>query len=750
MNQETKFQLGTVIATSVVICAMIFVHPIYNALRTFELKLGTAVNEIVGTSPAWPEKLKVLVYDDKAAASTGKGFLDEGEWADLLGAINKQKPKTILIDKIFAVSVSPDQSGLKKLQDELRNGGNIWTGINIFDVKLPFQQPLNLSETPGKLVFPVKFKGNSNSRLVYGTMPELQNTLKGSGHLSYIGGGTSKLLEIFPDIQMALGHLALAAADDVGLNGTDLIVDGIPLATDLGGNTPTFLNMKSFQRNMKTLTGVFERIKDHAPIEFIHAGDTVLILPLTYTGNTDMDNALFGGTPKGYVLASLVRSVVSRDWLFHSRLNFINLLVLIVLGVCWGQGSPRKTWLAGTLAVGGSLAGLSLLAFAYLAIDLDWVILTTAFLTPAIVVHLRRLRSDLQNTLNTMNTLSRALPPKLKDELLANPDLLIRQPSEKIVTLMFIDIVNFSIYAESHQPKEVFETLKEYLMEMTNIITNCHGIVDKTLGDGLLAIFGYDFTGREAATNQADAAIKAAIAIQNCNYLRSIYAVAAGNVALPLRIGINTAAVYLGDLDGQNRFDFTVIGHGVNFTQRLENACDAGGILVSNTTYEVSNHFRSVAGSFVRRLINIKHHDELFDVYFCDPLHDNFELKKSFGDAVRSGHCAERSEKRFAIESRKVLRVEIESIGEVEITDFSRSGCCLYSKKFLSRGVKVRASIKFGTEEALTVYAEVRWAFQQAEQKYMHGLKFINASDQDLDDLYRKFSDVPIAKLAVA
>src|SRR5690606_9173672 len=109
----------------------------------------------------------------------------------------------------------------------------------------------------------------------------------------------------------------------------------------------------------------------------------------------------------------------------------------------------------------------------------------------------------------------------------------------KVVSIMFIDIVGFSAISESRSPEEVFKYLKDLMDRMRSEIHAHGGVVDRVLGDGLLAFFGYHYDGRKASDDHASQALAAALVIQRQNVEHCLKA-GDGDPIFPLRIGINT------------------------------------------------------------------------------------------------------------------------------------------------------------------------------------------------------------------
>jgi adenylate cyclase len=154
------------------------------------------------------------------------------------------------------------------------------------------------------------------------------------------------------------------------------------------------------------------------------------------------------------------------------------------------------------------------------------------------------------------------------DELLENPDKLRLGGERKEMTVFFSDIERFTTISEKMPPERLVSVLNEYLNVMTSIIFSNDGTLDKYEGDAIMAFWG-------APVHQPDHALMAcrtAVQMQeSIDGLSELWA-KEGKPVLKTRIGINTAEVIVGNLGGVNRFDYTVIGDGVNLGSRLENA----------------------------------------------------------------------------------------------------------------------------------------------------------------------------------
>jgi class 3 adenylate cyclase/CHASE2 domain-containing sensor protein len=173
------------------------------------------------------------------------------------------------------------------------------------------------------------------------------------------------------------------------------------------------------------------------------------------------------------------------------------------------------------------------------------------------------------------------------NEILKDPEKLNLHGEERELTIFFSDIEGFTSMAEGMSPLEVVALLNEYLTEMTEIIFEYEGLLDKYEGDAIMAIFG-------APINQEDHAIRACrCALVNQKALSNLREKwkAENKPQLKARIGINTGNVVVGNMGSKMRFDYTVIGDNVNLASRLEiaNKIFNTEILISEKTAELAS-----------------------------------------------------------------------------------------------------------------------------------------------------------------
>lgn len=163
---------------------------------------------------------------------------------------------------------------------------------------------------------------------------------------------------------------------------------------------------------------------------------------------------------------------------------------------------------------------------------------------------------------------SQYVNPTVVDELISDPDKLRLGGERKELTVFFSDIENFTKIAEQMRPEDLVTILNDYLSEMTRIILENNGTLDKYEGDAIVAFWGAPIP----QSDHAYLACRTAVQMQRrLEQLRPAW-LQEGKPDLRVRIGINTGEVVVGNMGGAERFDYTVIGDTVNLGARLETA----------------------------------------------------------------------------------------------------------------------------------------------------------------------------------
>ncbi len=211
----------------------------------------------------------------------------------------------------------------------------------------------------------------------------------------------------------------------------------------------------------------------------------------------------------------------------------------------------------------------------------------------AVAIERARLTQELRQQAQVRQNLERFLSPNVA-QALARYVLQygkLWEAEEQIVTILFADVQGFTALSERLSPHEVQDLLNEYLHEMTDVIFNHQGTVDKYIGDGIMAIFGAPRLPDEPYNEQhALQAVSAALEMQNAQ--QRLVDKLDPDKAFRIRIGVNTGLAYTGFFGTHHRLEYTAIGDAVNIAARLETAAEVGSVFISEHTYKfIENSF---------------------------------------------------------------------------------------------------------------------------------------------------------------
>jgi adenylate cyclase len=181
-------------------------------------------------------------------------------------------------------------------------------------------------------------------------------------------------------------------------------------------------------------------------------------------------------------------------------------------------------------------------------------------------------------------------------QLIEAPEHLVLGGEEREITAFFSDVQGFTSISESLTPKEIVELLNEFLTEMTNIILQNEGTVDKFEGDAIIAFFG----APNVLDDHAGRTCRSCIQMQRRLVDLRRQWQAAGKPQLKMRIGLCTGPAVVGNMGSENRMDYTMMGDTVNLASRLEGVNKLYGTytLISDST------MRSAGPGFVAREID--------------------------------------------------------------------------------------------------------------------------------------------------
>jgi adenylate cyclase len=190
---------------------------------------------------------------------------------------------------------------------------------------------------------------------------------------------------------------------------------------------------------------------------------------------------------------------------------------------------------------------------------------------------------DISSEKRLKSTMSRYMDPGIADQLVASGAEALGGRSVN-ATVLFSDIRGFTSITEKLGAQGTVSLLNEYFTLMVEAIQREEGMLDKFIGDAIMAAFGIPVPH----SDDADRAVRAAISMMRELSAWNRDRRANGKPEVNIGIGLNTDAVVAGNIGSKKRMDYTIIGDGVNLASRLESACKTYGtqILISEFTFK--------------------------------------------------------------------------------------------------------------------------------------------------------------------
>ncbi len=265
--------------------------------------------------------------------------------------------------------------------------------------------------------------------------------------------------------------------------------------------------------------------------------------------------------------------------------------IILFIGLVISYISLRFTLIISTI---GSIAfSLCYIFFCvYLFVNYSiWVSMVGPFITIPLTysaIFIYRYSVESKQRALVKNLFQFYLHPSVVNELLKNPESVKLGGSRKELTIFFSDIESFTTISESMEPEELVELINVYLTAMSDIIIKYEGTIDKYEGDAIMAFFGAPLDVELHAVLACYAALESQrrlLAMQDDFKAR-------GWPVITARIGMNSGTVVVGNMGGENRFDYTVLGDDVNLASRLEgaNKMYSTNIMIGEYTYELAKN----------------------------------------------------------------------------------------------------------------------------------------------------------------
>ncbi|MBT3766981.1 MAG: adenylate/guanylate cyclase domain-containing protein [Rhodospirillales bacterium] len=277
-------------------------------------------------------------------------------------------------------------------------------------------------------------------------------------------------------------------------------------------------------------------------------------------------------------------SVLRRNFMWMVEIT-IALIGSVLLGLASARLSPYYLSLF-ALSLGLIYAASNALAFSYGNVWLNLMLPLMTWITAYSCIMIFRFFTQERDARKLRDAFGKYLSPELVDLLCENPSLLKLGGEKRKLTVLFMDVRDFSTIAENMPPERLVPLINEFLTVMSNIVVETGGLLDKYAGDSVMAVYGAPYPLADHAAKACEAAVRMIEATEALNKSSDEI----GRFNLKIGIGVNTGDMIIGNIGSQDHFNYTVMGDEVNIAARLEplNKIYGTSILISKETHELA------------------------------------------------------------------------------------------------------------------------------------------------------------------
>jgi len=408
---------------------------------------------------------------------------------------------------------------------------------------------------------------------VINTAPEIDGVVRRVPLLMKIGE------EVYPN--MAIETIRVAVGDpsyQVKADETGIVAMRVPAYATINTDTNARVWVR-WNKEFKTMSAASE---DFTPL----AGTTVIVA-MTAEGLGGVVATPVGEQYDYVISAQTLQTILDGETIkrYDSLIEILAGFVLGIIIILITRFTPY--WIIGVSLLGTFGGGIyyfqHMFSTQLVLVDITWALLT--FFIVGFHATFNRFILEFKLKQQIKKQFEHYLDPRQVKALQKNPELLKLGGERKEMSFLFMDIIGFTpiseFYKNKDDPEGLVVLVNEFLDEMTNIILANGGMVDKFMGDCIMAVYGAPID----MPNHAEMAVKSAIEIEaKTKELKQRYK-DRGLPDINVGTGVNTGTAIIGNMGSTTRFDFSVIGDAVNLAARLEATAGRGDYSKYPTIY---------------------------------------------------------------------------------------------------------------------------------------------------------------------
>lgn len=568
----------------------------------------------------WPRSVQAQIIQKLKAAGVKCFFYDVffpepertqekmlGQLQGMLNGAIQGSSKSInnIREKVFAdiKKFQETQDGDKELAAAMKEAGNVYFLIepSVFENEGRTPSPETLHMTPAELLGDAKEQADSLGDLTVArslllSIPMLQDNAVDAGHTRCFPFSDG-IYRYYPtvvnyeanDKNALIPHLSLQVARHF-LDDKNPIKVQIGKYTEVAGRKIPILDNGYAFINYCGPWGTFPlisaadllkgRVKEDLKGSIVEIGATA-------TGINDIRPTPFDRvSPGANINANIVENVLSNNFLTLAP-NYFNYILMLVLAMLMWYLVPRLTPIQSTVVFMLLFPGYVIIAclfFSYLNTVLNLIYPSLAMVLTFLMLTTYKFRTEVRHSRYMKQMFQSMVAPAVVDEIMKLPAGIELGGEEKELTVMFSDIRGFTTYSEKHTPHEVVAILNEYLTQMTNLIFQTEGTLDKYIGDAIMAFWGAPGTQRDHAYRACSTTLGMVDLLHSV--LHPKWEIE-GKQRLDIGIGLNTGPMVVGFVGSQSIKNYTLIGDAVNLGARLEGTTKEYHveIIIAESTY---------------------------------------------------------------------------------------------------------------------------------------------------------------------
>ena len=503
----------------------------------FEYFLGDQLLDPIGAS----SEIVIVAIDDESIGKIGQWPWPREEYAKLLNTLDKNSPKVVGIDVVFS-----EASRIGKRDDEK---------LAVALAKTDY--PIVLAKEGDKLL-PLSIFDEDGSR------------------------GADVHLIVDPD----------GVVRRVNFENTFAIHVGQAVAPPRGGTTADNTNARiAFAGPPGTFRRVpFSRVVEDTELA-TSLKDKIVLVGATATDLHDEQvTAIARGTamPGVEIQANLV-NMLNKNVFVNEGSLILNILIIILAALLpafafvFLAGMFRPV-LVSVVAFVVMIIALIIIWSGNVALPIFYPSLAWFLSTAGQVLH--RYFGAEKSRREIKSLFGKYVSRDVLEELLRNPSAVKLGGEERDVTVLFSDIRGFTTLSESMTPIELTTFMNRYLTVMTDVILTHKGVVDKYIGDAIMAFWGAPLPSETHGEDAVSATVAMSEALDNFNSENK----SMGLPVIEIGIGLNSGKVVAGNMGSEQRFDYTIMGDTVNLASRLESLTKAYGVrIIASDTLHLSD-----------------------------------------------------------------------------------------------------------------------------------------------------------------